>query len=250
MNIVDTNNPIPKYLQIENWLKQQIDTEVYKAGDRLPSEIELTQMCDVSRATLRQAVSSLVDSGILIKRKGIGTYVQSAQAIVELKHDVRKITSFKDCIGGQKIVEKTIVLNKKIIPADTQIGKTLVLGTQNKVVRIQRLRTGNGIAYVYEESYLPYRLFKDILNYDLSGSLYKIVTLNFGIQLKRSTQEIKAVILDNRMVKLFDIPNKSPGFLMKNITFDQFDAPVELMISYCRGDRYSIELELNEYQLS
>jgi len=250
MNIVDTNNPIPKYLQIEDWLKQQIDLEIFKEGDRLPSEIELAQMCDVSRATLRQAVSSLVDSGILIKRKGIGTYVQSAQTIVELRHDVRKITSFKDCIGGKKIKEKTIVLNKEIITVDAAIRKTLALGTKNKVVRIERLRTGNGTAYVYEESYLPYRLFKDIVNYDLSGSLYKIVTLDFGVQLKRSTQEIKAVILDDRMVKFFDIPPQSPGFLMKNITFDQFDTPVELMISYCRGDRYSLELELNEYQLS
>ncbi len=250
MKIVDTSNPIPKYLQIENWLKQQIDLEAYKEGDRLPSEIELAQMCDVSRATLRQAVSSLVDSGVLIRKKGLGTYVRSGQAIFELKHDAHKIVSFKDCIDGQKIKEKTFVLNKTIIPVDAEISKILVLGAQKKVVRIQRLRTGNGTAYVHEESYLPYRLFKDIVNYDLSRSLYKIITMDFGIQLKRSVQEIKAVILDDKMAKFFNIPKKSPGFLMKNITFDQFNAPVELMISHCRGDLYTLELELNEYQLS
>jgi len=250
MKIVDINNPVPKYLQIENWLKQQIDIEMFKEGDRLPSEIELAQKCDVSRATLRQAVSSLVDSGLLVRKKGLGTYVRSGQAIAELKHDVRKIVSFRDCIDGHKIREKTVVLSKTITVVDAEISEILVLGAQKKAVQIQRLRTGNGTAYVHEESYLPFRIFKDIVNYDLSSSLYKIITVDFGIQLKRSVQEIKAVILDERMTKYFDIPKNSPGFFMKNITFDQFNAPVELMISYCRGDLYTLELELNEYQLS
>ncbi|OEU49670.1 MAG: hypothetical protein BA862_08185 [Desulfobulbaceae bacterium S3730MH12] len=250
MKIVDPTNPIPKYLQIKQWLTQQIDLGIFKAGDRLPSEIELAQRCTVSRATLRQAVSSLVDSGILIKKKGMGTYVGSGQAIVELKHDVQKIVSFRDCISGQEIKEKTIVLDKSIIDVDAEISKTLVLGAQKKVVRIQRLRLGNETAYVHEESYLPYRLFKDIVNYDLSTSLYKIITVDFGIELKRAIQEIKAVILNEKMTDFFDIPAKSPGFYMKNITFDQFNTPVELMISYCRGDLYTLELELNEYQLS
>jgi GntR family transcriptional regulator len=249
MNIIDLNNPIPKYLQISNWLKAQITSGKYTEGDRLPSEAELTQRCEVSRATLRQAIANLADNGLLVKKKGLGTFVKSADMIVELKHDMKKISSFGDYIGAKQIKEKTVVLEKSTIIAGDEIAQKLILGSQQKAVQIKRLRTGNNISYIYEESYLPYRLFKDILNQDLQGSLYKLITTEFGIKLKRSIQEIKAVILDNRVTTLFNMPKQSPGFFMKNLTFDDNDTPVELLYSYYRGDKYKLELELDEYQL-
>ena len=91
--------------------------------------------------------------------------------------------------------------------------------------------------------------FKDILNLNLQGSLYKLITTDFDIKLKRSIQEIKAVILDNRITTLFEMPKNSPGFFMKNLTFDENDTPIELLYSYYRGDKYKLELELDEYQM-
>ena len=250
MNIVDANNPIPKYLQISNWLKEQLDSGKFKKGDKLPSELELTQMCDVSRATLRQAISNLVDSGLVVKKKGLGTFVKATASIVELKHDVGKIASFADYLGVDQLEKKTIVLEKSVVTANQEIVKNLILGSQHKAVKIRRIRTGNNISYIYEESYLPYRIFQNILDFDLQGSLYKIITLDFGIKLKKSVQEIKAVILAKEITTLFEIPENSPGFFMKNITYDDANNPVELMYSYYRGDKYALELELDEYQLS
>jgi len=249
MNIIDINNPVPKYLQISNWLRDQISSGKYKEGDRIPSEAELTQMCKVSRATLRQAIAHLADHGLLVKKKGLGTFVKSADMIIELKHDMKKISSFRDYASAKQLKEKTLVLEKSTIVADDEVAQKLNLGAQQKVIQIKRLRTGNNISYIYEESYLPYRLFRDILNLDLQGSLYKLITTDFDIKLKRSIQEIKAVILDNRITTLFDMPKKSPGFFMKNLTFDENDTPVELLYSYYRGDKYKLELELDEYQL-
>ncbi len=250
MNIIDLDNPIPKYLQISNWLKEQITSGKYTEGDRVPSEAELTQMCEVSRATLRQAISNLVDNGLLVKKKGLGTFVKSADTIMELKHNVKKISSFGDCLNVKQIKEKTIVLNKSIITADDKISQKLILGSQKKVVQIKRLRTGNNLSYIYEESYLPYQLFQNILNHDLQDSLYRLITTEFGVKLKRSIQEIRAVILDHKTTTLFDMPKNSPGFFMRNLTFDENDTPVELLYSYYRGDKYKLELELDEYQLS
>jgi GntR family transcriptional regulator len=249
MNIIDLNNPVPKYLQISNWLKAQITSGKYKEGNRIPSEAELTQMCEVSRATLRQAIAHLADNGFLIKKKGLGTFVKSADMIVELKHDMKRISSFGDYAGVKQLKEKTVVLEKSVIIADEEVSQKLILGSQQKAVQIKRLRTGNNISYIYEESYLPYRRFKDILNLNLQGSLYKLITTDFDIKLKRSIQEIKAVILDNRITTLFEMPKNSPGFFMKNLTFDENDTPIELLYSYYRGDKYKLELELDEYQM-
>ncbi len=250
MNIIDPNNPVPKYLQISNWLKEEISSGKFKEGDKLPSEAELTQMCDVSRATLRQAISSLVDNGLLIKKKGLGTFVKSADTIVELKHDMKKIASFGDYLSANQLEEKTVVLEKSHVITSEYVAKKLILGTQQKAVQIKRLRSANNISYIYEESYLPYRLFQNILDYNLQGSLYKLITTEFGIKLKRSIQEIRAVILDNKVTTLFNMPKNSPGFFMKNLTFDENNTPIELLYSYYRGDKYKLELELDEYQLS
>ena len=75
-------------------------------------------MCEVSRATLRQAIANLVDNGLLVKKKGLGTFVKSADTIMELKHNVKKISSFGDSLSVKQIKEKTIVLNKSVIIAD------------------------------------------------------------------------------------------------------------------------------------
>ena len=74
MKIVDPSNPIPKYLQISAWLKEVIQSGRYKVGERLPSEVELSQMCGVNRNTLRQAIAELTTAGILRKEKGTGTF--------------------------------------------------------------------------------------------------------------------------------------------------------------------------------
>ena len=73
MKIVDSTNPIPKYLQITSWLKELIQNGRYLPGEKLPSEVELSQLCGVNRNTLRQAISELTTIGFLRKEKGIGT---------------------------------------------------------------------------------------------------------------------------------------------------------------------------------
>ena len=75
MNVVDLDNPVPKYLQISQWLTKLIDTGRFKAGEKLPAEVELAKMCGVNRNTLRQAISELVAKGLLKKVKGVGSFV-------------------------------------------------------------------------------------------------------------------------------------------------------------------------------
>ena len=93
MKVVDPDNPIPKYLQISAWLRESIQVGRYKMGSKLPSEIELSQMCQVNRNTLRQAIGELTAQGLLRKEKGMGTYV-SASEPVALKHKLNRISSF------------------------------------------------------------------------------------------------------------------------------------------------------------
>jgi GntR family transcriptional regulator len=248
LKVVDLSNPIPKYIQISAWLKELIQTGRYKEGDKLPSEIELSKTCDVNRNTLRQAIAELVSAGILRKEKGMGTFVSSSIPLA-LKHKLKSISSFRDDLREIGINDNTKVLKKSIEDAKNHIAKTLLLGANNKVIVIRRLRAGNDVPFIYEESYLPGDMFRQIMDMDLTGSMYKLLSERFNIVLARCEQTIRAMNLKGKIARILKLPENSAGIFMESVTFDQNSIPVEVLYSYYRGDKYIFEIELGRYRI-
>ena len=246
MKIVDETNPIPKYLQISAWLREVIETGRYKKGEKLPSEVELAKMCGVNRNTLRQAISELTAIGLLRKEKGTGTFVD-APAPLQLRHRLERITSFTDLMRESGIVQKTRILKKGFETAGDDVAKALFLGSNNRVIVVHRVRAGDGTPLIYEESYLPYDKFKGILDMDLSGSMYKIMSEQFGVVLARSKQTISSINLDTKIAEILKIPANAAGIYIESLTFDENSIPIELLYSYHRGDKYKLEIELGRY---
>jgi len=246
LKIVDDSNPIPKYLQISAWLKELTQTGRYKAGEMLPSEVQLSKMCGVNRNTVRQAISELTVIGLLRKEKGIGTFV-TAQASAELRQKLERISSFTDLMQDGGIEQDTRILGKGVETASDDIASALFLTSNNKVIVVRRVRAGDGVPYIYEESHLPYDLFKGILDMDLSGSMYKIISEQFDVVLARSKQTISAVKLDPKIARILDLPANAAGFFMESLTFDENSMPIEVLYSYHRGDKYKLEIELGRY---
>ncbi len=248
MKIVDSSNPIPKYLQISSWLKELIQTGRYKEGERLPSEIELSKLCEVNRNTLRQAISELAAEGLLRREKGKGTFVSLSKS-VPLKHKLERISSFRDDLNEIGIKENTILLKQEIENAPDHVAKALILGADSKVIVIRRLRMGNSLPLVYEESYLPSEMFNDILDMDLTGSMYKILSEQFDVVLARSDQTLRAVNLTKQIAKLFGLPKNSAGLYSESVTYNDHNIPIEVLCAYYRGDKYVFEVELGRYHI-
>lgn len=246
MKIVDESNPIPKYLQISYWLKELIQTGRYQAGEKLPSEVELSKTCGVNRNTLRQAIAELTSAGLLRKAKGTGTFVSSPSPS-GLKHKLERISSFRDMLGQSGIEAKTKVISKRIVSADDYVAKTLFLGAIKKVIVIRRVRAGDGTPYIYEESYLPADMFEGILDLDLTGSMYDLISKHFNIVLARSKQTICAVNLSQKIAGILKVQPNSAVIFSESITYDDKSIPLELLYSYYRGDKYKLEIELGRY---
>ena len=75
MMIIDRNSPIPNYFQLQNWLREQIEQGVFKPGDRIPTEEEFGEISGLARATIRQAIQNLVNMGLLVRKRRLGTFV-------------------------------------------------------------------------------------------------------------------------------------------------------------------------------
>lgn len=249
MKIVDATNPIPKYLQISAWLRELIQNGRYRPGEKLPSEVALSQVCGVNRNTLRQAIAELAAIGLLRKEKGTGTFV-AARAPVELRHKLERILSFTDLMRDSGVEEKTKILSKRIETASQHIAKALFLGPSKKVILVRRVRAGDGIPLIYEESYLPRDIFDGIQEMNLAGSMYKIMTDHFKATLARSKQTISGVNLNQRIASILELPKNSAGIFIESLTFDENSIPIELLYSYHRGDRYKLEIELGRYHSS
>jgi GntR family transcriptional regulator len=249
MNIIDPDNPIPKYLQISAWIKDLIQSGRYEKGANLPSEVELARICQVNRNTLRQAISELKAAGVLRKEKGLGTFVCS-EIPLAIKHKLKSISSFSDDLRELGIKEKTRIIKKGAEEAKEQVARKLILGPSGKVVAIRRLRTGDKVPFIYEESYLPHSIFKKILEMDLTGSMYQIINERFNVTLARSEQTIRAVNLKGRIASYLNVPENTAAFFMESLTYDENNIPVELLYSYYRGDKYVFEVELGRYHIN
>ena len=249
IKIVDPSSPIPKYLQICSWLKGMIASGRYREGDQLPSEMELARVCRVNRNTLRQALSELASQGLLLKEKGRGTFI-SRQEPETLKHQLKRISSFKDDLNGLGIDEKTKILGRSIRTAEPKVVNSLLLGKdRKKVVEVVRLRTAGGTPLILEKSYLPASGFKGIMEMDLSGSMYKLLAEHFHVNLARSQRTIRAVNFDKNISKIFGVPRNTAGFFVENITFNEQNIPIEVLYAHYRGDKYVFEIEQDPYGL-
>lgn len=81
--LVNHNSAIPLYLQIEEQLRTIIKGEEYKQGKMLPNEIDLSKQLGISRNTLRQAINNLVNEGLLMRKKGVGTVVVNSTCMFQ-----------------------------------------------------------------------------------------------------------------------------------------------------------------------
>ncbi len=245
--IVDFNSPIPKYLQISNWLEEMIRKGRYSIGERLPSESSLAEICGVNRNTLRQAISDLVGKGLISKKNGIGSFISSREPS-SVKYTLQNISSFTDDMLSMGITPETKILSQNVEEVERELAEKLMLGRDTRVILTKRLRLGNGIPLVVERSYLPYGEYKSILEMKLTGSLYHILTEEFGTELHRSIQTFRAVALSREDANLLKVSPNSPGIFLESIIYDSKNVAVEVMHAHHRGDKYVFQVESGQFR--
>ena len=127
--MIDKNSPIPVYYQLKNDLIKKIASGVWKAGECIASERELCEIYEVSRMTIRQAIGELVQEGILVRKKGKGTFV------CEQKVNQKDMMSFTEIIkqSGRKL--KTNVVYFEIIDTPDDMQDIFVLDKLYKITR-------------------------------------------------------------------------------------------------------------------
>lgn len=240
---IDKRSPVPMYYQIMRQLLEKIQGGEFAVDSTLPPERELAETYKVSRMTVRQAIIELVNEGILVRRKGIGTFV----APPKLEQALSRLTSFTEDMAqrGMKAGAKVISFDE-IVPEPT-IRKTLALEAGDKAYECVRLRLADDVPMALETTTLPVSLCPGLARQDLENqSLYRLLAERWGVRLDYATQSIEPACASPHEASLLHVAHGTPLLLMHRITYNQDGRAIEHVKSLYRGDRYKFIIELRQ----
>ncbi|MDG4655715.1 phosphonate metabolism transcriptional regulator PhnF [Ectobacillus antri] len=231
---INKYSPFPIYYQIQEWVKNQIESGEWKPGDKIPSEHELCEKFSVSRMTIRQAVNNLVEQGYLLRKRGIGTFVQ----LPKVEQRLQSMTGFTEDMKMRGMHPSSTLLSFGIVDASAKIAGKLKVAEGTSVYEIRRIRLANQEAIAYETTYLSADVVKDMNERILQHSLYEHLEERLGYKLLRATQTIEASVAGEEEATHLQIAHRAPVLVVEQTSYDEKDLPIEYVKCIYRGDRY------------
>ncbi|WP_380167755.1 GntR family transcriptional regulator [Jannaschia sp. R86511] len=231
----------PKYEELRAALADDINRRL-RPHEALPSERDLMRAYGVSRMTVREALTRLVDDGLVYRVHGAGTFVADPATISKSLH----LTSFSEDIRARDMTPGSRTVSAERVPVPEVVSTHLGLTTGQMVVHLERVRTADGVPMALEHVWLPAGLFVAIVDVDdlAAGSVYDRL-VEAGAAPERAEQSIRAGVLPAREAALLDVAPGSPALVVSRTTYDLRGRAVERAESSYRADRYDFQLTVH-----
>jgi DNA-binding GntR family transcriptional regulator len=234
---VDRTSPVPLYFQVSRQIEAAIERGDLAPGDRLENEISLADRCGMSRPTMRRAIAELVDKGLLVRRRGIGTQVVQGK----VRRGVALTSLFEDLTrSGQE--PTTEVLALAVGPASEHVAEQLRVAPRADVVAVERLRLARGEPLAVLKNWLPAG-FESAVSRDrlAAHGLYELLR-SAGVHPHIASQRIGARAATPTEARLLGTRRGAPLLTMERVAYDSNGRPVELGAHAYRADTYSFEM--------
>ncbi len=235
----DPTGSAPLYSRLKNLVQQSIETGELKEGDAIPAERDVAEMLSISRVTVRKAFQDLVIEGVLVQRRGSGTYVNGPGRRIE--QPLSRLTSFTQDMQLRGIkTDADWLARVSGLPTPDEALK-LSISPSERVSRFHRLRRADGNPLAIEKAVIPNRFLPDPER--VEGSLYAALDAR-GLKPVRALQRLHAAALLAADAKLLDLPTGSPALFIERISYLVDGRAVEFTRSCYRGDSYDFLAEL------
>ena len=238
--LLDKQSTTPIYVQIEEYLKHRILQGEYSKGQAIPSERELTDLFGVSRMTVRQSITNLVNEGLLYRERGRGTFVSSPK----VEQTLSGLTSFtEDMIARGMVPSNKLIGFERTLPS-IEIAKGLQLKEGDEVFAVKRIRYADDEPMAIERTYIPVKLVPELDQEVLDGSLYVFIEKNNGLKISHATQHLEAVLVKKEDAELLHIKVPAPVLIIERKSYLTNGHPFEIVLSSYRADRYKFVSEI------
>jgi len=233
---IDKNGIIPLYYQIKEYILEGIHSGKYAVDEKIPGELELAQVFNVSRPTVRQAINELVFERVLRRERGKGTFVN--KPIIHSNLDI--LTPYVEELQSQGLSPGLKEISRKIIPATDNVAKVLNISKNEEVIEFIRVRLANNEPVILRTSLFSYKLLPQLM-FEQIEPLYPVIE-KYGFRLVKAVQNLQVVKARENEAKILQIPKGFPLILWEGTVYDREGRPVEFVKSLYRSDRYNFHV--------
>lgn len=236
---------LPIYRSIARGLAGRIRSGELAPGGRVPSERELASEVGISRMTARAALSLLEQRGLIERRGRSGTFV----ARPKIRLDLSSVAGLsarllrQGITPGAEVIERHTALAREL---EGVVAEALGVAEGESVHVVVRRRTGNGEPLALEESFFPARYCLDLLDRDLTGSIYELLRDEHGLEPARLHQEVEMTQLDSAAAIKLGVRPDVPVLLVTRTAWDAEGRRIEFARDLYRGDRLLFVAETDQ----
>lgn len=229
-----------KYEEIAEDIIKKIEEGKYGPNDQLPLEKEMCENYGVSRITIKKAMDTLVFRGLVVKRRGSGTFVKDITekeftSISESNQFLGFSRTFKNAKITSEIVEF------KVITPDEKISKKLRINKDDFVYYIVRARYADGEPYVVEYTYMPIDTIPGLKIDTVKGSLYEYIEESLNLKIKSAHRTIRASLPTDLEKEKLKIKSPLPILEVEQVAYLNTGQPFEYSKSRHRGDKFEFK---------
>ena len=228
------------YLHIADELRSRITNGELRPGNALPSGRTLSEQFEASRITVRRALDILGAEDLIERRRGRGggTFIKSTPPTVE----INRIEGFLPQLRARGRTVESQVLATDLVSAQNEIADELQLEPRSQVFRLVRLRKVSGVPMLIEDSYFPISAAPDLLDQDLTGSLYELLAERYNVKPAHKKETITPEVPTSWEQKKLQLRPNQPILRVKRTTFEETDAPIEFSRDVLRCDLAQVEI--------
>ncbi|MFS0863907.1 GntR family transcriptional regulator [Fredinandcohnia sp. 179-A 10B2 NHS] len=227
----------PLYLQVIDQLRLDIENGIYKEKEKLPSEFLLAKHLGVSRATLREALRILEEENVIIRRHGVGTFINAKPLF---NSGIEQLTSITDMILQAGMKPGTIFLSNSVkAPTDNDI-RGFNCSEEEEITVIDRVRTANGEPVIYcidkiQTKHLP-------STYSHEESLFDLLEMKAGRRISYAVTHIEPLGYHEKISQILNCDPETSLLLLKQMHYDDNDEPVLFSLNYFKADTFSFHV--------
>ena len=236
---IDRLSPVPLYHQLAEQLSHAITVGQLQPGDPFENEIAVAERLQVSRPTVRRAIQELVDQGLLVRRRGLGTTVANSKV-----HRKFELTSLYDDLLRDRREPRTTVL-KHEIGTNERAASALDLPADTPLLSLTRVRYAGETPLALMRNWLPPAL-SDLTREDLETQGLYAALRDRGVKPVVAQQSIGARLPTSLERRHLEIRGSQPVLTMTRMAFDSGGKSVEFGDHSYRASDYTIDLMVDE----